>query len=59
MSPAGYHNSNSYIWQWENHGMIVSYWVNAVQFALRPIINLKSDTQASGTGTSIDPFLID
>ena len=26
---------------------------------LRPVINLKSDTQATGTGTSSDPFVIE
>ena len=38
---------------------IVDFYVFNADGTLRPVINLKSDVQATGTGTSSDPFVIE
>ena len=60
MSPAGFYSlSNiSSIWMSSNDNTLQPNGTSSNTPMLRPIIILKSDTQASGTGTSSDPFVV-
>ncbi len=61
MSPAGFDSSDaqdSQVWHIDNSGRIYAYVTNSM-LTLRPIINLKADTEISkGIGTSSDPYVI-
>ena len=62
MSPGGFTSNNAYIWKYsqtvgiEKVNYYSSTWSN---YCLIPVINLKSDVQASGSGTSSDPFVVE
>ena len=60
MSPAGFYSlSNiSSLWMSSNDNTLQPNGTSSNTPMLRPIIILKSDTQASGTGTSSDPFVV-
>ena len=58
MSTSGYSlSSNVGLWYMTETGKIYSDY-GGDKLYLRPVINLKSDVQATGTGTSSDPFII-
>ena len=61
MSPGGINiknnKSQSNTWQLYRSGAIYSD-PTGYSYALRPVINLKADTKASGTGTASDPYVI-
>ena len=67
MSPGGYDTtlSNVGFSEWivyneaSYYGRLYIQWVSFESFVLRPVINLKSNITASGTGTSSDPFVIE
>ena len=67
MSPSGYDTtlSNVGFTEWivynetPNYGHLYIQWISFESFVLRPVINLKSNITASGTGTSSDPFVIE
>ena len=56
MSPAK-NSGNHYLWAIDPSGVV---YIESIGNTLifRPVINLKSDTQASGTGASSDPFVV-
>ena len=61
MSPAGYKDSYSTaaVWCVYTTGSIgEDYRAVYTLHTLRPIINIKSDTSATGSGTNTDPFKI-
>ena len=61
MTPAGYFNPAA--WK-KNYAMVFSAYNNlwiidpVYDYALRPVINLKSDVVITGTGTMTDPYVI-
>ena len=57
MSPAK-NSGNHYLWAIDPSGVV---YIDSIgnTLILRPVINLKSDTQVSGTGTSSDPFVVE
>ena len=57
MSPAK-NSGNHYLWAIDPSGVVYIESIGNT-LILRPVINLKSDTQASGTGTSSDPFVVE
>ena len=57
MSPSGV-SGNVFVWGVITTGSIDSSYVGSA-FCLRPVINIKADTTATGAGTSSDPFKID
>ena len=62
MSPAGYYSSIELATNWAIK-MYAGYSTATNGYArlhmvLRPVINIKTDTVATGTGTSTDPFVI-
>ena len=57
MSPAGSLNSDSSGWYVNNKGVVNNYSVTGT-CTLRPVLNLKSDTLITGTGTVSDPYII-
>ena len=61
MSPAGIAklNSNASIWKMYNNYLAHGYGIDRAAI-LRPVINLKSDTQiSSGDGTKNNPFIVE
>ena len=58
MSPSGFTNPYSCVWQGYSGGEIDLTHVNYVTLYLRPVIILKADTLVTGSGTSSDPFVI-
>ena len=58
MSPAGISGSSSYVWYVIASGYVNYNPVNA-RNALRPVLILKADTLATGSGTSSDPFVVE
>lgn len=64
MSPSGINNSLSQAYTVNSDGYIkgrlLSFdaYYNSNSAGFYPVINLKSDTQVSGTGTSSDPFVV-
>ena len=58
MSPAGFANYNSTIWYLNGSSKASGVSVSGLA-TYSPVINLKSDIKASGTGTSSDPFVIE
>ncbi len=57
MSPAGFSGSYSDVWRVSSTGDVYSSDVNITR-ALRPVLILKADTLATGTGTSNNPYVI-
>ena len=59
-SPAGFWDSGStaYVWAVSDNGDPDWYYISSLTASLRPVINLKSDVLASGTGTTNDPYII-
>ena len=57
MSPASFDATYARAWYVRDTGAMFSYYVSAT-YSLRPVINLKSDVLATGTGTSADPYII-
>ena len=57
MSPAGFTGSNSRMWSIYTAGVIDTSNVYSAN-PLRPVLILKADTLATGSGTSSDPFII-
>ncbi|MCI5967718.1 MAG: cadherin-like beta sandwich domain-containing protein, partial [Tenericutes bacterium] len=57
MGPAGHGFSKSIVWTNYSNG---KFYLNNVSdsYTLRPVINIKSDTMVSGTGTISDPYVI-
>ena len=62
MSSAGVNGGNSVAtaWRVNDAGKLSNYGTNGVQDAcrMRPVINLKADVTATGTGTELDPYVI-
>ena len=65
MSPAGasnYGHTNASAWEVSSKGYIssvsVDINVNYTLYAVRPVISLKADTIATGSGTSDDPYIV-
>ena len=57
MSPAGFDSSYSYEWRIYANGNLYARYVNAVTY-FAPVISLKNDILATGTGTSADPYVV-
>ena len=58
MSSAGFNNLYSRIWISYTHGYFSNSLPNSL-YTLRPVLNLKLDTQISdGDGTKENPFVI-
>ena len=59
MSPEGFNNNRSYVWL--IYGGSYFYTNVDVSFPgfIRTVLNIKSNTTASGTGTSSDPFVVE
>ena len=57
MSPAGFSGSYSSVWRVNTPGYISNTDVR-ITLALRPVLILKADTLATGSGTSSDPYEI-
>ena len=57
MSPAGIYNDNARVWYVVTSGELAGVESNS-SLGLFPVINLKSDVLATGTGTSSDPYVI-
>ena len=57
MSPAGFNGSYSSVWYVDTTGYIDTGNVKYT-YALRPVLILKADTLATGSGTSSDPYEI-
>ena len=60
MSPAGYDGANAFVWDVASSGTLYVYGTYGSSVNLRPVINLKSDTQISdGNGTKDSPFVVE
>ena len=57
MSPAGFSGNSSGVWRIDGTGYINCNRVDRTH-TLRPVLNLKSDTIATGDGTGTNPFII-
>ena len=57
MSPAGFSSTKSYVWIVSNRGYVTFNDANGTH-RFRPVLVLNNDVQASGTGTSSDPFVV-
>ena len=57
ISPLGFHNGSSHVWNVISAGLLSAEYVDA-SLALRPVISLKSDNTFSGDGTMSSPFEI-
>ena len=57
MSPAGFTGSHAGTWIGYTKGCADSSCVNTTRY-LRLVVNLTADVQATGSGTSSDPFII-
>ena len=57
MSPAGI-NSEAEVWRIVSGGEIHRIRANSGMHYLSPVINLKSDVIATGSGTNADPYII-
>lgn len=53
MSPRGY--PAAYVFVVDSYGSFGSNWVDYT-YGVRPVINLKADTQFTGSGTVESPF---
>ena len=59
MSPGGLSNNNTAdVWAVHEDGLIRNRGA-ILKIKLRPVINVKSDVKASGTGTNSDPFVVE
>ena len=60
ISPAGSATYNAYVWRiTQSSELSVGNVESSTGMILRPVINLKADTKATGTGTSSDPFVVE
>ena len=57
MSPAGFNYHDARAWYVFSRGYADDYAVNGSR-GVRPVINLKADAMATGTGASGDPYII-
>ena len=57
MSPPGADRYYAYAWIVDNDGRIFNFRVDSV-YVVHPVISLKADILATGSGTSDDPYLI-
>ena len=60
LSPSGFYSNISFanVWYVSPSGTLISYHVD-FSFGVRPVINLKADTQITkGDGTSLNPFTV-
>ena len=57
MSPTGLYQTYAVVWDVYQDGYINGNRVYS-EYIIRPVINIKSDTLVSGSGTSTDPFII-
>jgi len=59
ISPAGFKSDTPYIWRVQSTGSVLHYAGNSTsKLALRPVINLKADTTATGSGVEGDEFVV-
>ena len=59
MSPAGAAVYNAYVWRMGSNSVLCGANVESgTAMKLKPVINLKTDTLVTGTGTSTDPFVV-
>ena len=58
MSPSGFSGTYASTWYLYGDGRVGGNYYTSNATLLRPVINLKSDTPTSGSGTSTDPFII-
>ena len=58
MSPAGASNFNAFAWHVNYVGDIYDNFVNDIRDVVRPVISLKADILATGSGTKTDPYVI-
>ena len=59
MSPAGANASNrASAWRVRTDGYVDGSYVDANRLVVRPVISLKADILATGSGTADDPYLI-
>ena len=60
ISPAGSATYNAYVWSMSTSSVLSFKNVeSSTGMILRPVINLKQDILATGTGTSSDPFVVE
>lgn len=60
ISPAGSATYNAYVWRMSTSSVLsVGNVESSTGMILRPVINLKSDVQVSGTGTKDSPFIVE
>ncbi len=57
MSTSGYYTSSAVVWGLASEGSVFSSTLDSNRY-LRPVINLKSDVMATGTGKLSDPYVI-
>ena len=57
MGPSGFDSTYARVWRVYNTGAINTHNVNGTDI-INPVINLKADTVATGSGTSSDPFIV-
>ena len=57
-SPAGVYSNYAHVWYVNNDGSLNLSYVN-IAIAARPVINLNAGVEATGTGTSSDPYVIE
>jgi len=59
-SPAGFWDdgATAYVWAVGVNGDPDWYYISSLKASLRPVINLKCDVLATGTGTSSDPYVV-
>ena len=59
MSPNSFHSGNAAAYEFllNSVGVADGYWV-AYAFGVRPVLNLKSGSLKSGSGTALDPYLV-
>ena len=58
MSTAGFNDANTAAIIWDIWYGKLSYVSGGNAISLRPVINLKVDVIATGSGTSADPYVI-
>ena len=58
LSPTGFYNNRAYVWfVLGESGLFDGYYVDS-EFAIRPSISLVSTIEATGSGTSEDPYVV-
>ena len=59
MSPSYFAAANSYAYVFAVYSNSYLSWLNVrIAYGVRPVINLKTDVQLSGSGTSTDPYTV-